>query len=477
LGYSFTVGKSGRIYHEFVSEKNVTLNANKESEVSFKIYVLNQGNIPVDYNLTASSSMLLYADIVRGEATLLPSESAQAEITIEMPPSEDRLIGTIELRTSGSPKKVSWEVRIESRFPDLEADEIIRLTDPDPVLGDRITLLGTVRNKGDVEAETVVCSFYEDEELIGSSTIDYLGPGEEATAPGVEWQPVGTGEREITLRIDPDELLVEEEEDNNEAYKSFSFFPDISISSVELQPPIVRKGDEVKATIVVKNNGNADITRGFEVELRNGGSQGGVIATRDFEDDIDARGGDTVQVEMIFDAPDIDGKVTIWFGVTIKDLDERKLDNNELTGEVEIETPASEGPNYMLFGIIGVAAAVVIVGGGLYVWKFGLPLMPPPGEEGGSEPSETEDGGGPRIEAIPPEPIGSTGEEGEIEEEPLVEMHLEIPAQEEEPLLEEPVEEVIIAEVVDEEEEPIPPEPEPPIIEGDEDDEGLIPEI
>ncbi|MGA1819759.1 MAG: CARDB domain-containing protein [Thermoplasmatota archaeon] len=471
LDYTFTIGRSGKIYYEFDSEKNVTLNANKESMASFRVYVLNQGNIPVDYNLTVSSSLLLYTEIIRGEETLGPSESSQAELTVTMPPSEERLVGSIELRTSGSPKKVTWEISIESRVPDLEADDVIKLADPNPILGDRITLLGTVSNKGEVEAETIVCSFYEGTELIGSSTVDYLGPGEQATAPGVEWQPSTTGDREVFFIIDPDDLLFEEEEDNNEASKTFSFFPDISISSVEFEPQVVKKGEDVIARVVVKNTGNADITKGFELKVRNGGGQGDLLATREFDEDVDAGGTDTVQVELIFSAPDTEGKATIWFGVSVIDSEERALDNNKLTGEVEIEGVPAEETNYLLFGIIGVAVAVLVVGVGLYIWKFGLPISPPPGGEKAPGPRDE----GPTIEAVPPEP---SIEEGEMDEEPLVEMHLEGPPVEEAPV-EEPVEEVIVAEVVDDEEagDIVPPEPMEPSMPEDEDEEGLIPEI
>jgi len=138
---------------------------------------------------------------------------------------------------------------------------------------------------------------------------------------------------------------------------------------------------------------------------------------------------------------------------------------------VEIEGTPPKETNYVLFGIIGVAVAFLMVGIGLYVWKFGLPISPPPGGEEAPGPKEA----GPTIEAVPSEPAV---EEGEPEEEPLVEMHLEGPPVEEVPV-EEPVEEVIVAEVVDDEEpeDILPPEPVEPSMLEDEDEEGLIPEI
>ncbi|MBN1539487.1 MAG: hypothetical protein JW939_05025 [Candidatus Thermoplasmatota archaeon] len=472
LDYTFTVGRSGLIYYEFDSERNVTLDANKEDRASFRVYILNQGNIPVDYNLTASSTLLLYSLIERGEGTLDPSRSAQVDITITMPPSEDRLVGDIELRTSGSPKMVSWEVRIETKYPDLEADEIIRMADPNPVLGDMITLLGTVSNRGDIDAGAIVCAFYEEGELIASSTIDSLGPGEEATAPGVVWQPSGTGEREVSFVIDPVNALLEKDEDNNEAYRTFSFFPDISILSADLQPGTAPEGGQVKASVVVKNTGNARIDRGFELTIRNGGSQGDLLASQEYDEDVSAGGIDTVSVELIFNAPrDIEGTADIWLGVSIVGSEERVKENNDVVRQLQIENPPNEkGGNY-LFWIIGIGIAVLVVGAGLYIWRFGLPISPPPG---GAEKEQSEEEEA-VVEAIGP---GSSVDEADLEGVTPIEMHLEDPLAEDlaaTVTLDEPIEvEVVEVEAIDES--TTSGALSPGSME-DEEEEGLIPEV
>lgn len=471
LTYTFIVGRSGSIYHEFESPKNVTLNANKEDTASFLIYLLNQGNIPVDYNLTASGVLLPYSAIDGGEGTLSPSDSTQIKASITIPPSEDRMVGDLELRTSGSPKKIGWEVRIESKFPDLGADEVIRIADPNPVLGDRITLLGTVSNTGDMEAEEIICSFYEGDELIGSSIMDYLGAGEEATAPGVVWQPSGTGEREVSFIIDPENVLLEEDDDNNDAVRIFSFFPDISISTADLEPVKVMAGDQVKASVTVKNIGNARIDRGFEMSIRKGGGQGDTLAHQEYDKDVQAGGSDTVSVELIFDIPeDLEGEVEIWIGVSIIGSEENVKNNNEVLLPLEVENPQVKSTNYVLFGIIGVGIAVLLVGAGLYIWKFGLPISPPPG----SDKEKTQYRDGAIVEAVA-DPSSEKGDD--TEGGPVVEMDLEAPADEGPEMNEEKV--VVVAEVVevDEIEEISPPGTMANDPMEDDDREGLIPEI
>jgi hypothetical protein len=472
LIYTFTVGRSGSIYYEFESEKNVTLNANKDNQAIFRTYILNQGNVPVQYDMNISAGLFPYTQVTRGNGELSPSESVQVEIVVTLLGDVDRLIGEIELRTSGNPSRVSWDIRIEVKYPDLEADNLIRVTDENVELGDRITLLGTVRNKGEVEVEDVLCSFYEGEDLIGSSTLIYLGPGEEAILDSVDWEPTGIGEREIFFRIDPNGDILEDDIDNNEAVRTFSFYPDLSISSVSFEPTTAMKGEAVKATLIVKNLGNAKIDRGFKLTIRSGGSQGEILATQNYDEDVPTGGINTVQVELLFTASEESGKMDVWLGVTLISGEEKKMDNNEFTQEIEVGSPPEEDRDYTIFIIIGAGVVLFIVAAALYIWKFGPSISPPPGGEEEPKPEDET-----QIDAFPSE---IEVEEG-VEEEPVLEMHLE-PPEGSPPSQEEPFEEeVIVAEIVEVEEEilesPLPPEPVPPEPGIAEDEEGLIPEV
>ncbi|MGA1849047.1 MAG: CARDB domain-containing protein [Thermoplasmatota archaeon] len=286
IQYRFITGRSARVYYEFNSEKNVTLNANDNEPAVFRIYLLNKGNVDAEYNISTGSTLSEYASIDDPVGTLRPSVSKQVQVTLLIEDDVDRVIGTIDLRTSGVPKKVSWEIRIDREFPNLQADDVIRVGDEDMVLGDTISLLGTVRNTGKVFASDVVCTFYQGDTIIGTTQIKELGPEEEATLSPVSWSPDTIGVKEVRLVIDPDDLVREEDEEDNEATRTFSFYPDISISSATLEPESPEQGGEVRAKVVLKNLGNAPVKRGFDLIIRIEGAQGEELASKEYDMDL-----------------------------------------------------------------------------------------------------------------------------------------------------------------------------------------------
>jgi len=480
IQYRFTTGRSVRVYYEFNSEKNVTLNANDNEPALFRIYLLNKGNVDADYNISVGSTLADHASIEDPEGTLPPSASRQVLVTVLIEDEIDRVIGTIDLRTSGVPKKVSWEIRIDREFPNLQADEGIMLGDEDVVLGDTISLLGTVMNTGKVLATDVMCAFYEGDILIGTTDIDEIGPDEELTLSPVSWTPGTIGVKEVRLVIDPDDLVKEEDEEDNSATRTFSFYPDISISSATFEPDSTEQGGEVRATVVVKNLGNAPLKRGFTLAIRTGGEQGEELATKDYDMDLPTGNSQGEEIDLIFYAPgDSEGSVTIWLGVSPLTEEEVVTTNNQITRSLEVLAVEDEPPDIMIFIIIGVCVLLLIVGAGLYVWKFGLPLSPPP-----------DAAGGPSGEAVPETGVDVTApemEETPMEDEgPLLEMSLEEGSGEGEVpgsyLVPMPVEEeeVIVAEVLEDDGSgEVPPEPVPPGVleEEEEDDEGMIPEV
>jgi hypothetical protein len=150
---------------------------------------------------------------------------------------------------------------------------------------------------------------------------------------------------------------------------------------------------------------------------------------------------------------------------------EKNMNNNEHTQDIEVESAPKEKTDYTLFLIIGVVALVLILAVALYIWKFRPTISPPPGSEEEPQPDE-----GPQIEAVEPEK-----EEEDMGEEPVLEMHLEPPEEPVPPDEDMVEEEVIVAEIVEVEdisvEAAVPPEPVPPQPLIEEDDEGMIPEV
>ncbi|MFW3147021.1 MAG: CARDB domain-containing protein [Thermoplasmatota archaeon] len=470
LTYILTLKRSPTLLYEFRGETEHDLNGNDRIGISFPVYLMSTGNVEVSYNLSVSSSLSPYSELNDPEGRLSPGDSTLAEVVVSYTGTEDQLTGDILLRTSGEPDSVSWKIILKIEYPNLEADPVISISDPNMVLGDTVNLISTISNTGRVEAKNIYCAFYADGILIQGSTVEKLGPDQDAVIDTITWNPTVIGDTVITFMIDPDGVLIEEDEEDNSVNRTFQFYPDLSISSVSVEPASGRPGDPLTVTVTLKNTGNAAIKRGYKVEARLGGSEGDVLKTESYDSDVDPE--ETAQAVMTLDAPDQEGSVNLYFYISPSSEMELAKGNNFYTFSVELMGPEENGSNLLIYLIIGGIAVILLAGAGIYVWKNGLPSGPPPEER------QIDLEAAPGEEA--PEPPSTSGiEEEEREEGPLVEMTLEPPSP-----FEEPMEEILVAEVVE--------EPELPgeevdmtgvedagetVADPDEDDEGLIPEV
>lgn len=124
----------------------------------------------------------------------------------------------------------------------------------------------TIHNRGDVESELTVVRFFD-----GDPGADGVQIGDDQTLSelatdgsqdvSVNWTAI-TGEHQIYLQIDPDDLVDEFKEDNNIASNSILIAPDVSITGEDIafsdENPVL--GDIVTISATVHNTGGADVT-------------------------------------------------------------------------------------------------------------------------------------------------------------------------------------------------------------------------
>lgn len=94
--------------------------------------------------------------------------------------------------------------------------------DPHPVCDDDTNVTVVVENYGDDNAFNVEVEFYSNETFIGNYTIDFIPAGENRTA-FIIYQEGIEGWREIRAIVDPDNIIQEINESNNECSEQFYF--------------------------------------------------------------------------------------------------------------------------------------------------------------------------------------------------------------------------------------------------------------
>ncbi|RLF66277.1 MAG: hypothetical protein DRN57_07440 [Thermoplasmata archaeon] len=464
LTYRFTVERHEDAVYQMISAANVTLGPSSSGTVSFEFYILNSGNVPLSYQMSLSSSLEEHTEFRSGAGELEPGEAASPYADVTFPNGSVELSGTIYLSTSGLGTLSSWNIRIRRAYPNLEVISVIGTNPSHPVMGEEVELISSLRNSGDIAVSDIICSFFEDQTLIGSRTIKRaLEPGEEVSVTGVMWTPRGIGRHTVRFVVDPLSEVSESSEDDNSMERVFEFYPDLSVGSVQIAESTPLEGTLSSLKVTVENEGNAPLSRGFSVTVTLDSKDGEQLASSGFDHDLNPLRDSSATVTLDFRVPDGGGNRTLY--VSVKPLgedEEKEVSDNTASLEISIrsrDTGRSFG-DYVPY-IIVLLLFLVVVGAGLYIWKFGLPSAPPPGEEGMPE-VETQ----PEVTVepdIPMEEEAAPEEEELPAESPVIEMEL-VP-EEEAPIS--PEEEVLVAEVVEEEFE----EGEPSI------DEAAVPEV
>jgi len=101
-------------------------------------------------------------------------------------------------------------------FPDLVVTSGIR--HPSQISnGEIVTISAEIKNDGEIEAREVLVTFYVDGKEVKTQTINLLTEGSSRLIP-FTWQAAG-GQHELKIKVDPENAIVEKNENNNEKSK------------------------------------------------------------------------------------------------------------------------------------------------------------------------------------------------------------------------------------------------------------------
>ena len=179
--------------------------------------------------------------------------------------------------------------------------------------GTLVNLSATVQNNGTYKADAFTVAFYlgdpaNGDTLIGSTFIPSLAAGAASPVQTVVWNTAGLlGEKSIYVKADASGAVAESNESNNDlsAAAVVKKKPDLLIESLSL--PDARAGETVQAAMVVKNQGEADVT-GAIVRLYNGAvAEPNVLNSVS----VDVAQGASVAVSIPYSLPAA-GPYTLW---------------------------------------------------------------------------------------------------------------------------------------------------------------------
>ncbi|MHA1290436.1 MAG: CARDB domain-containing protein, partial [Candidatus Thorarchaeota archaeon] len=147
--------------------------------------------------------------------------------------------------------------------PDLSINTSdITLTPSDPIEGEEVVIEAAVHNRGGGVADDVLVQFLDGNSQFGEDQIISTLPPGGSEVVEVSWDSLGEwGRNYIHVIVDPDNSILEANENNNEAIKIVDVgapsLPDLTInaSDISLDPPYPLEGDIVIISATIHNRG------------------------------------------------------------------------------------------------------------------------------------------------------------------------------------------------------------------------------
>lgn len=271
----------------------ITYNGSDTIDMKYKIGDTIQINITVEntgtqdviqaFNITTRIVWVKVEDDT--ETTVLGTETHNKSILSSVPVGEKIYI-EIEYRTKGSfyvvvdvdPEDVIDEINefnnrmvgdrqdpIPRLRPDLSVSPADITFEPEDVMaGQDTTIKAKIHNDGKAPAFGVVVYFYVNDTFINDAYIDEIGEKESRFA-SVLWIPAEKGRYKISVVVDPDKNIDEDEEGNNDAFIEIdveAYLPDFSIDNEEisLDRETIYTDQDVTITAKIHNIGTANFT-------------------------------------------------------------------------------------------------------------------------------------------------------------------------------------------------------------------------
>jgi uncharacterized repeat protein (TIGR01451 family) len=227
-----------------------------------------------------------------------------------------------------------------------------------PTVGDEVTVQVTVKNDGQVDASNIKVRFLDvtngGSTPIGTEqTIDNILIGGSATAEVLYDTTGKEGEREIKVVVDPDSLIAETDETDNEATATLEVSPPseeppagpnlaLKSSNISFDPSSPAAGEPVTITVTVPNDGGED-ANDVVVHVLDSTDEAELIQEV-VTDTIEAGG--SVEFVVTYDTTDKEGERSITvIADPNDDISETNEEDNEATRTLTVSPPTEgEGP-------------------------------------------------------------------------------------------------------------------------------------
>ncbi len=152
-------------------------------------------------------------------------------------------------------------VTLPTLAPDLTVHDIVWVS-ANLSVGDKVTFIATIQNRGNAKAENYGLAYYVDDVFLTSAQVNLLGP--RATDNQTFTWIAQAGSHPVKAVVDYDEKIVEGDEKNNDKTIVFPTpTPDLIIQAIDWSPEKPAESNNVSFNVTIENQGTgrADYSR------------------------------------------------------------------------------------------------------------------------------------------------------------------------------------------------------------------------
>ena len=247
------------IFEDVTISSNITNRGTMDAyDVQLRYYIDETGE---PFDIAASTVDIPAGATVTNEITWRTNRAGEnLPVTVSVDP-----FNSFEELSETNNRAVTYLTVNDATGPNLTVSyrDIVITPAPAEELGNA-TVSAVVRNEGFSGALNINVNFYkgvpgEGGSLIGTQVIPSLNAGESSTV-SIDWTGItASGERIIYIQADPDDLIKEIKEDDNDAFTTLKILslPDFAISTYSLSfaPAFPTDGDRVSIAVTIQNRG------------------------------------------------------------------------------------------------------------------------------------------------------------------------------------------------------------------------------
>jgi subtilase family serine protease len=351
------------------SPSYIELDPSNSTIAVFNLNITNFGNGPDIVNIVVTNVTLDVITVDTDQSIELDAGmKTSSELILHLDSAHSPGLFSLDVQASSEDGTRTAPIQLTVRIvrPDLSVSLAdIEIPANLPEIGELISIAVKIHNNGTAAAKFVEVQLLDDGLSVDLETVDKISANS-IKFVYMEFVLTKTGTYNMRLELDPNDYIIETNEDNNIVVFEFALLPDLGfVGTIEMSPANPRENDKTTFKVTIINIGDVSVSDNFNVEFYYyKSSKRTRLVILDVESTIEPG----KELELTADWTARQGISKIYCMVdSSRRIEESNSDNNVLmlnisVREAPVDTPEEGNSNlFILAGIIFVIIVLLIM--------------------------------------------------------------------------------------------------------------------